>query len=756
MSLTARPGGTAPAEYPEADVVRLAIVGDASSPNVLRWADGLAAAGAEVAIASFERPPPSWTGEVLPLRATRPGRQRYVAAVPAARRVLRRWRPDITAGYFVTGYGLLAALSAPGPLVQVGVGSDLLTTDAGSVLGRIVRFSLRRADLVVVWSEELAAAAVRLGASADRLFVQPRGIPVDEFAAVQPATDGLSVVSTRSLRPLYRIDVLIDAMAHLPTDAHLTIVGDGPCRAGLEEQAVVLGMADRITFAGAVPNHAIPGHLAGHSVFVSLSPRDGVSASLLEAMASGLVPVAVDNAANRAWVQGGSTGVLLEAVTPRSVAAAILEAARPEVRAAAVPANRDLVRRHADLYANAATMLDRLRALSGHRDGAPPEPAPSGQAPMRIVFVVRQLAMGGAERQLVQLALGLSERGHRAEVAVLRPGGALEEVLRQRRVAVHDLSAAGDGLLARFRSLVSLARGGGVDVLHGYLPGQNLLAALVRPFAPSLCIVWGVRASRFAVSGYHNRRARVSYRAEPLLAPLVDLVITNSNAARAGDNARRYPRRKTVTIPNGIDADHFRPDPLAAGAARAALGVPAGVPLILVVGQLDPVKGHDVLLDAIGLLRPHHPEWRYLVVGRGPEDHSRRLLQQALALGVADQIVWRPHEPDLRPLYAAADVLCLPSRAEGFPNVVGEAMATGTPVVATAVGDVREIVGETGIVVPPEDAEALARGIAAAVGLPTAAGERARARIQERYSVPALVERTEAALARAVALRRAG
>lgn len=739
-------------------VLKLAIIGDASSPNVLRWTEGLAGAGAIVALASFECPPPSWEGEFLPLRATGCGKQRYLAAVPALRRMLRRWSADVTAGYFVTGYGLLASLSAPGPLVQVGVGSDLTTTRGNHPLGRAVRFSLGRAALVLVWSEELAGAAVRLGASPDRLFVQPRGIPVEEFATIDPAGDVLAVVSTRSLQPFYRIDVLIEAMAHLPPHATLTIVGDGPEREALETKSRELGLSGRITFVGSRPNADLPRILARQGVYVSLAPRDGVSASLLEAMASGVVPVAVDNLANRAWVQSGRTGVLLRSVTPKSVADAILEASRPKLRDVAIPSNRALVIERGDLHANAARTMERLNALVTRSDARTPTMAargPAGRSRLGVLFLARELAMGGAERQLVQLAVGLAERGHHVEVAVLRSGGALEDDLRQRGVRMHYLSAHGTGFPNRLRSLLSVVRHQGVDVLHSYLPGQNILAALVRPMAPSICIVWGVRSSRFAVAAHYNARGRLSYRVEPLLSRLTDLVITNSRAAREGANATRYPPRKTVTIPNGIDAEHFRPDPPAGEATRASLGVPADGSLILTVGRLHPVKGPDVLVEAVGMLGPCHPNWRYLVVGRGREEYRRFLMRRADDLGVAGTFIWREHEADLRPFYAAADVLCLPSRAEGFPNVVGEAMATGTPCVATDVGAVSEIVGGAGVVVPADDASALAAGIEAGLALPPETGEQARARIEDLYSVAAMVERTEEALMRAVALRRA-
>ena len=172
------------------------------------------------------------------------------------------------------------------------------------------------------------------------------------------------------------------------------------------------------------------------------------------------------------------------------------------------------------------------------------------------------------------------------------------------------------------------------------------------------------------------------------------------------------PPQRLQVVRNGVDTQRFQPQPQAQ--ARAALGLD-GAPLLLSVGHLVPVKGHDIALQALAQLAPRHPGARLVFVGDGP---LRAALQaQAQALGMGAQVHFAGAVPNdrLAAWYSAADLLVLASRSEGWANVLLEAMACGTPVVATAVGGTAEVVGrpEVGRVVPPLDPVALAAGIEA-------------------------------------------
>lgn len=145
-------------------------------------------------------------------------------------------------------------------------------------------------------------------------------------------------------------------------------------------------------------------------------------------------------------------------------------------------------------------------------------------------------------------------------------------------------------------------------------------------------------------------------------------------------------------------------------ALRGELGVAAGERLVLAVGRLSHEKGHADLVEALGVLREQNTalEWKLVVVGEGPE--RERVERAARERGLESRIVFAGHAADVRPFYAAADALALPSHSEGSPNVLLEAMAAGLPVVATAVGGVPEIADdeESALLVAPRDARAFA------------------------------------------------
>lgn len=162
-------------------------------------------------------------------------------------------------------------------------------------------------------------------------------------------------------------------------------------------------------------------------------------------------------------------------------------------------------------------------------------------------------------------------------------------------------------------------------------------------------------------------------------------------------------------VPNGIDAERFRTTD--AATARAGLGLAPAGRLVVCVSRLSPEKGIDLLLDALALVQS--ADLRAVVVGDGPE--RERLLAQRARLGLADRVEFagrRDHE-EIPAWMAAADVVVLSSRTEGYPNVLVEALACGRPVVATRVGGVPDIVTDDtlGIMVDPADPAALARGI---------------------------------------------
>jgi glycosyltransferase involved in cell wall biosynthesis len=369
---------------------------------------------------------------------------------------------------------------------------------------------------------------------------------------------------------------------------------------------------------------------------------------------------------------------------------------------------------------------------------------------VKILFLVRALAVGGAERQLTLLANRLSAAGCDVAVAAFYPGGGLESDLEASGIPLHFFLKKGRWDVVSFAmSLYRFVRAQGPAIVHGYLPVPNVLAALLKICIPGLRVVFGVRASNLDPSRY-DRLSRLVFRLECLLSHYADLIIVNSRAGRDYHVRLGFPAAKLAVIPNGIDTTRFRPDPVARRTTRAAWGIDENETLIGLIGRLDPIKDHPTFLYAAARLAETHPEVRFVCVGGGPPAYRYKLRHLARERGIESKVIWADPRHDMHAVYPALDVLASSSHGEGFSNVIGEAMACGVPCAVTDVGDSAWIVGDTGLVIPPRDPAVLAEAWAALLHrLPNERAElaaRTRSRIEDHFGVEALVRNTLAVL----------
>lgn len=336
--------------------MRLLLAAAARSTNIASFVEAFARRGHDVHVATLH-PGPIAAATVHDLGRSERGLSRlaFLRAVPSFRALHRSLRPDLTLGYYASSYGLLAT-TVPPPRVVVTAGGDVLADAQDSALRRhlipsLAGFALRRADLVLCWAPHLAEAVSELGVPASRVLTQPRGIDVDRFApAASPPVGPPLIVSTRAMAPFYRPELLLEAFLRLRdrgVEARLEFAGEGPLKGLLESRAGATRYAADVTFSGRLDADALAEHLRRAAVYASFPPSEGVSASLLEAMASGLVPVVTDLRTNRDWVDTGVNGLLVpEPVTVGAAAAALERALRDvglhrEARTAGVARVRD-------------------------------------------------------------------------------------------------------------------------------------------------------------------------------------------------------------------------------------------------------------------------------------------------------------------------------------------------------------------------------------------------------------------------------
>jgi glycosyltransferase involved in cell wall biosynthesis len=370
---------------------------------------------------------------------------------------------------------------------------------------------------------------------------------------------------------------------------------------------------------------------------------------------------------------------------------------------------------------------------------------------VRIVLLVRALTLGGAERQLVNLATGLHRRAHAVSVAVFyRSGSVLEDELAAAGVELIDLGKHSRWDLMRpvWRLLRHVAARR-AEVVYSFLPTANVLAGLL----------WGWRRAPAVVAGFRGTdtvRASHDWLGE-LLVTVEDRVtrrcagaIANSQAGADARADRGWSRERLNVVRNGLDLARHAFEPAARTALRTAWAAAPGEPVIGFAGRLDPVKGMEVLLDAVATLRAEGIAARLVVAGDGNPRYAAGLHARAGALGIGDAVTWLGQFRDMRAFHSAIDVLCLPSHSEGCSNVLGEALAAGTPAVATAVGDARWLLGDDAPLVAPGDAA----GLAAALSATLAAGHAGRAaradRARRLLALDAMLAGTEKALAAAL------
>ncbi len=367
---------------------------------------------------------------------------------------------------------------------------------------------------------------------------------------------------------------------------------------------------------------------------------------------------------------------------------------------------------------------------------------------LEILFLIGAENFGGAERQLAALASGLHAKGRRVAVALCHTGLPLQAELASAGVPTVKLERRGRmGVIGFVWRSIRAVRREKPQVVHGYLHGPNLLAVLLRPFTPKARVVWGIRDSNMDRSRYTTMH-RVKFFVTRSIARFADVIIVNSAAGVEHHRREGFPDRTMIVVPNGIDTDRFRPDPALRRAIRAEWRVQDDDVVVGLVARLDPMKDHETFLRAASALAVENPRLRFVCVGSGQPEYEEHLKGLSRQWGLETRVVWAGARNDIEAVQNAFDIACSSSAfGEGFSNTVGEAMATGVPCVVTDVGDSASVVGETGVVVPVGNPDALADGIAQMLRRRSPELQHAcRERIVECFSISKLVERTETAL----------
>jgi glycosyltransferase involved in cell wall biosynthesis len=385
-------------------------------------------------------------------------------------------------------------------------------------------------------------------------------------------------------------------------------------------------------------------------------------------------------------------------------------------------------------------------------DTTTPAATTSATRPLRLLWLIDSLHIGGAEALAVTFARHVDRSRVELFVCCLNSigGNPLEADLRAAGITPLNLGARNLRDVRAFRRLLQFVREQEIDLVHAHLTYASIWGALLArvtgiPMVSSLHV--RVASTREQETSEQQRK-RVGVRDRLLRFTLrrwSSAVIMVSAALRddylAGGGLHGAPLR---VVHNGIEVERFAGDRTATRVRlQRELGIPLDVPLAATVSVLRPGKGVEVLLEAMRVV----PRLHVLIIGDGPKRDE--WCAMADAYGLSDRVHWAGFRRDVNELLPGADLMIHPSLDDAFPTVLLEAAAAALPVVASRLGGIPEIVqeGVTGTLVPGGDASQLAIAVRTLLANPEALeemGAAARARAEALFSTRAWIDRLDA------------
>jgi len=333
-------------------------------------------------------------------------------------------------------------------------------------------------------------------------------------------------------------------------------------------------------------------------------------------------------------------------------------------------------------------------------------------------------------------------------VITLKEKGELSEDFESQNIRVYNVGGMG-GILrisALIRSL-KILREINPDIIQGWLAHGNFVAQIASIFLPyRLSTLWNIRYTALPKSETKNSTLLI-IKLLSILSFLPQKIVFNSKAG-ADDHCRMgYRRDKSCIIPNGFDTKLFSPSEKDRSCVRSELNISEEAVLIGLIGRFDPLKDHSCFLKAGAKLLSNKREIFFLLAGREVDWQNLHLKQLIEKLGMKEKVFLLGERQDIPRIMAALDIATSSSVAEGFPNVIGEAMSCGVPCVVTDVGDSAWLVGDSGMVVPPRNHKALCEAWLKMIEMGSekrrVLGEKARKRIEDHFFIQMIVKKYE-------------
>jgi glycosyltransferase involved in cell wall biosynthesis len=365
---------------------------------------------------------------------------------------------------------------------------------------------------------------------------------------------------------------------------------------------------------------------------------------------------------------------------------------------------------------------------------------------IRVMKFVSIFAIGGTERQVVNIGKGLDRSRFDLRFATLNKVGELLAEPEAQTWSIDEYKVRrlyGLGTMKQQLAFAKDLRRHKTHIVHTYGFYPNVFAVPAARLA-------GVPVTIGSIRDIGDTYTHWQHTVQKHCLRLADHIVVNAEAIKRDLLQRGYDAARLSVIPNGIDCERFR-TPGNGESVRSEWNIPPGAPVVGVLARLLRIKGQEVFLRAAALMAANNPQVRFVIVGGNNVDreYADELKRLTGRLGLENRVVFTGFRTDVANILAALSVVVSPSLGlEGLSNSLLEAMAAGLPVVATRVGGTPEIVedGVTGLLVSPGDPQVLAAAISRLLHDRTTArqlGQSARRRVFSRYSLEQAVASTE-------------
>ena len=605
---------------------------------------------------------------------------------------------------------------------------------------------LNQADFSVTISgynqKQLAARMIPRNQS--RLAVIHCGVLPADLPYTAAGREAAYIVGVGRLDPIKGFIHLVEACRLLKergTAFTCDIIGDGPLRDTLQQAIDAAGLQAQVRLTGALPQQEVRTRINRATLFVLPSVlladgnADGIPVALMEAMACGAtaistrvsgIPELIHHEENGLLVSPGDAAELADAMA-RLLGDAPLRTRLAEAARRTIVQDFD-----ADIEAGKLLALIRRK----QHTAAPAAEAAPGQ-PRRVMLMTDEMEVGGSQRQIVQLALGLKARGVTCAVLYFINPSFLVEQLQAagiETIRVNKTARVDPGFVRRLRQAI---RAWAPDVVHCYSFTAELWGAIACRLLPARerpVLISSVR-------GTYEWYGRNQWRMKRWVSSQSASIISNSReGAEYAARQMHWPMHHFHVVHNGVSVT--APDAARVDLLRQHYLQNTFDTLVLFVGRLVEHKNLPRLLQAFAQVVKQRPRTRLLLAGSGPLHDA--LAAQIGQLGLQDHALLLGEQSEVPALMEAADLVVLPSLREGLSNVVLEAMALGRAVLSTPVGGIPQAIdnGRHGVLVEPTDTDALARALLTLIDDPALRerlGRAAQHKVLEQYSPPAMV-----------------